>query len=124
MHASPAVTRTPVAQTPAASPARPASTVSDTAADVAEGSVLVQAQCVWCHSLAGAGITASSASIAPPLDHVGAGHSRDWLSAALVDACAHHKLGSPYVCTQKHNTVAALTAEQRDQIVTYLLTLK
>lgn len=94
------------------------------AADIAQGRVLVQAQCAWCHALADAGLTSAQSAIGPPLDNAGVGHSRAWLSAALIDACAHHSPRSPYTCAQKHDTVAILTTEQRNQIVSYLLTLK
>jgi mono/diheme cytochrome c family protein len=112
---SPVPTRTPV---------RVTGSTTNTAADVAEGMVLVQAQCAWCHALAAAGLSSAQAAVGPPLDNAGVGHSRTWLSAALVNACAHHKATSQYSCAQKHNTVAVLTAEQREQIVSYLLTLK
>ena len=122
--AAPGVADTAHSPAPTRTPERATGSATDTAADVAEGMVLVQAQCAWCHALAAAGLSSAQAAVGPPLDNAGVGHSRAWLSAALVNACAHHKATSQYSCAQKHNTVAALTAEQREQIVSYLLTLK
>ena len=107
---------------PSATPQIPAGVLADpAAAAIAEGRVLVQAQCAGCHSLSDAGL---SGTAGPALDHIGAGHSAQWLSAALVDACAHHAPASHYSCAQKHDTVAALSLAQRGDIVSYLLTLK
>jgi mono/diheme cytochrome c family protein len=121
--ATPTIVQASPTAVPSVTPERPTPVEPDSA-DIAEGMVLVQAQCAWCHTLASAGLTGSQASVGPPLDGAGVGHNRAWLSAALVDACAHHKPKSRYSCAQKHNTVAALTVEQRDQIVRFLLTLK
>jgi len=106
---------------PVATPQTSQSAQADGAAAIPEGRVLVQAQCAWCHSLSDAGI---SGTVGPALDHIGAGHTVQWLSAALVNACAHHIPASHYSCAQKHDTVAALTSAQRGDIVSYLLTLK
>jgi hypothetical protein len=62
--------------------------------------------------------------VASALDGIGARHDRAWLNAELVNACAHGAAMSSYNCSQVHNAAMALTQQQRDQIVTYLLTLR
>jgi mono/diheme cytochrome c family protein len=94
------------------------------AADLANGKVLVQAQCAACHALADAGITGANPPYAPALDRIGVGHDRSWLAAELVDACAHPIASTAHKCAQAHNAAAALTQQQRDQVVTYLLSLR
>jgi hypothetical protein len=62
--------------------------------------------------------------VAPALDGIGARHDRAWLEAEVVNACAHGAAKSSYNCSQVHNAAMALTQQQRDQIVAYLLTLR
>jgi mono/diheme cytochrome c family protein len=94
------------------------------AGQIAEGKLIVQAQCAACHALADAGITEAAKPVAPPLDGIGNGHDRAWLSAELVDACVHRTPKSRYACAQVHVAAAALSRPERDAIVDYLLTLR
>jgi mono/diheme cytochrome c family protein len=92
-----------------------------TLADLAAGKALLQAQCASCHALASAGMSGALEPVAPPLDGIGRHRSRQWLEAELVNPCAHpHASGTRYSCTAMPS-FSALTQQQRDQIVLYLL---
>lgn len=116
-------TRAPAA-TPTVATATPGPS-TEQLATLAAGKVLVQAQCAACHALADAGISALPTPVARSLDGIGALHDRRWLDAALSNACAHARPLRPgYNCAQMHAFARVLTAQQRAQVLAYLLSLR
>lgn len=86
-------------------------------ADMAAGSVLLQAQCASCHALLSAGMSGTG----PSLDRIGRRRSHAWLQKELVDPCAHRSPHQSQSRCSQMPSYAGLTTQQRDQIVLYLL---